>query len=217
MSNRRTAIIYSRTSSYRAAARQLWSTLAVIGAGIGMTVGAFALSGCGGIPVASEVQALPISKLPSSKAGAALGEAVEFKLPVKKGKTDLPGIVSSVTVEELAIRSVLADDEDRTVDARKDEERIYTCAGDREGLGFIESATILIKHPDEDDDKAVAIATYTRAEGANPCGFFMEPIEGVDIKDYVENYAMVAKGKGIPQAKKIEVSGYIKLAVKAGF
>jgi hypothetical protein len=179
---------------------------------------AFHAAACS-VPVSVSV-ALPISTIPGALVPGAVGNLLPstgFDLPIQEGARELPPGSHEIHLTAVQIRSVLADDSDRTEEARKNPDLIMECPEGRAKLGFVESVSVKIKHRGEADSAAVEIASYKRPTADyNPCGIALTTDSNVDLKSYVDGYEIMTTATGKSPQQDVQISGYIELTDNVG-
>lgn len=190
----------------------------------GLLAASVALVRCGDLPIL-RTQALPIREIKIPEIVATLPPDGIFAIPVIEieGDQDLPIDLETINVQQLAIRSLLADDgsaaakTDRSEDGRKNESSVSTCATGRARLGFISTLTVKIRGSQQPASQAKTLATYDRGDGdpnAELCGIFMNVDEDVDMEPYLDGYVITIEGTANPpkDPTDFDISGFITFA-----
>ncbi len=122
------------------------------------------------------------------------------------GSNKLPPLAKELQIQDMSFRSLSADANDQTEDARKNAGLIDQCPGGRGDVDFIKSVVVGVRHKNEKDTEAVVVATYTQTQ-TGLCGFHLTPTY-FDMKDYASDYTFVIQVTGSLPKNALSISGY---------
>lgn len=184
-----------------------------------LLMGASAPSGCvitSGDIIADRV--FPVK--PILVEGSLLGTLLDLtglSLPFDQslgGYTNPVPNTKSITLERLALRTLLPGAVDRADEALTDDSLIDLCRPGQKPITFIESISVSIqKQGQPATRKEIASFAFTPAELSRNdiCGFEMATDVTVDLNQYLPHYETIITSEGTPPEQDTEIGGFVMM------